>query len=77
VPATIVFGCDGSTARLQIFPDPRPGSTPISENPPCAAETGPLRTPKPVTIETANSAAPSDFRRRAECLAGGQEWVVW
>ena len=30
-----------------------------------------------MTSETANSAAPKAFRRRAEWVAGGQGWVVW
>jgi hypothetical protein len=74
----IVLGSDGSTARLQIFPDPRPGSGPVSENPDGAAETGPLSTANPARSEMANRAAPSErLRRRLGRVAGEQELVVW
>ena len=74
VPARMVLGSDGSTATLQILPDPRPVSWPVAANPAWAAETWVGSAPNPVSRETPSMRAPSDRRRRrAGSVAGGHE----
>ena len=73
-----VLGSDGWTARLQIFPDPRPANGPASENPPRAAETPAPSAAHPVSTEMASSDAPSHRRcERAGGVADRQERVGW
>ena len=78
VPARIVLGSDGSTATLQIFPEPRPVSWPVAANPAWAAETWVVSAPNPVSRETPRMTAPSDRRRRgAGSVAGGHGRLGW
>src|ERR1035437_6691069 len=76
VPARMVLGSEGSTARLQILPEPRPDITPAVENPGEAAETGRLSAPHPSSAERASTMTPSHrLRRRRGRVADGEKGV--